>query len=51
MKSEDIYNACWRGHFEAKKTSLRGLVVPAVGDDKFGALSAGLTWTHGNALF
>ena len=43
VKSEDILRACWQGHFEAKKTSLRGLVVPAVEDDKFGALSAGLT--------
>ena len=43
MKSEDILNAFKQGHFEARKANLRGLVVPAVEDDNFGALSAGLT--------
>ena len=51
MKSEDILNAFKQGHFEAKKANLRALIVPAVEDDNFGALSAGLTWTHGNAMF
>ena len=43
VKSEDILNAFEQGHFEAKKASLRGLAVPAVEDDDFGALSADLT--------
>ena len=43
VKSEDILNAFKQGHFEAKKVNLRALVVPAVEDDNFGALSAGLT--------
>ena len=44
-------NACWVDHFEVKKVHLKGIVVPAIQDDRFDDLLADSTWTHGKATF